>query len=145
MNHPDQYRRKLQVDLVAADDALRSSVRMLLSVSGMTVREHRTTRAYLATRPATRGRLVADCLVADLCDRHFWIELAELSRHIPVVVLTSAPEDFELAGAMSPTLRVIGKPFTSELLLDAVVAFAGAGPVEEREDCEPRGATRATS
>lgn len=145
MNYPDQNRRKLQVDLVVADVALRSSLRMLLSVSGMEVREHRTARAYLATRPATRGCLVVDIQLADMRDRRFCIELVELSRHIPVVVLTSAPEDFELARCMSPNIRVIGKPFTSELLVDAVAASAGAVPVEEHEDRTPLDATQAVS
>lgn len=142
MKYPDQNRRKPRVDLVAGDNALRSSIRMLLSVSGMEVHEYRTARAYLTARPAPPGCLVADWRPADMPGRRFCVELNELSRRIPVVVLTSSPEEFELAGSGYPNIRIIRKPFASQILVNAIVESA-AESVDEHQDRAPLDASPA--
>jgi FixJ family two-component response regulator len=108
------------VDLVVSDDALRSSVRLLLGVSGMDVREHRTARSYLATAPEPFRCLVVDCRLADMPGRRLCMQAVRHNEGAPIVVLTTSPEDFELAGLARPNLRIVRKPFNGDLLIDTI-------------------------
>lgn len=112
--------RRRPVALIAGDDALRSSVALLLAVAGMTVGEHRTIQAYLAAGPVAWGCLVVDYAGLDRSARRSLLELVKREVHLPVVAMTTAPEDLGAVCAMCPNLRVVGKPFDSERFIDTI-------------------------
>lgn len=122
----------LTVALVATDDALRSSVRLLLTVSGMVVHEYRTAQAFLAADSGAYSCLVVDCQLADMPGRQLCMETIRQNGQVPIVVLAAAPEAFELTDAARAKVRLVSKPFEGELLIGTIEESAGAGP-ENRE------------
>lgn len=112
--------RRCPVALIAGDDALRSSVALLLTVAGMTVRQHRTIQAFLAAGPVAWGCLVVDYPGLDRSARRLLLELVKREVRLPVVVMTTAAEDLGAVRAMCPNLRVVGKPFDSERFIDTI-------------------------
>lgn len=139
MTNTDQNTGALRVALVASDDALRSSVRLLLTVSGMKVDEYRTARQLLAARPASYACLVVDCRLSDMHGRRLCSEVIRLAHAVPVVVLSASPGVFDFATVARPNVRVVGKPFPGELLIETVSQAAGGLPDrDERNGTPPR-------
>lgn len=138
MRKTDQNRPAVAVSLVAGDDALRSSVRMLLVVSGMDVHEYRTIRDYVTAPPGWHRCLVVDSPVTNIPDHRLCMEVIRRKQQAPMVVLSAAPEEFELATFAHPNIRAIRKPFEGELLVAAIHESAGAGSDNRDEDRAPR-------
>lgn len=112
--------RHFPVALIAGDDALRASVTLLLTVAGMTVREHRTIQTYLAAGPVAGECLVVDYPGLDRSARRLLVELVKREVRLPVVVMTTAPENLGAVRTMGSSIRVIGTPFDSERFIDTI-------------------------
>lgn len=111
------------VALVAGDDALRSSVALLLTVAGITVSTHRSIRAYLSAGQAPYGCLIIDYRSGDPSMRGPFLDLLQRGEPIPIVAMTTAPEKLAADTAAYPNLRVVGKPFESDAFIDTIRAL----------------------
>lgn len=127
----------LMVALVASDAALRSSVRLLLAVSGMEVHEYRTAEEFLATESRPFACLVIDCRLAGMPGQRLCLEAGRRDRHLPVVVLAACPAEFEFAKRLRPDIRVVGKPFQGDLLINTIEEAAGVDPDNRENDRAP--------
>lgn len=128
MTNTEQDTGALRVALVASDDALRSSVRLLLTVCGMQVDDYRTARQLHAARPASYACLVVDCRLSDMQGSRLCSEVIRLAHAVPVVVLSASPGVFDFARIARPNVRVVEKPFPGELLVDTIRQAAGGLP-----------------
>jgi len=117
----------LRIALIVSDAALRSSIRLLLTVSGMNVDEFRTGREFLAAQPLPCACIVIDCQLSDMPGRHLCAEVIRRSEMLPVIVLAAAPETFTFSPPKHPNLRVIAKPFDTDLLVAAIREVAVDG------------------
>lgn len=129
-----------QIALVASDTALRSSIRLLLNVSGIAVREYRTAREFLAPEPAWYDCLVIDSQLADMQVYRLCLEANRRDERVPIVVLATSPDALEFAKLAISNLRVIGKPFESDLLVGMIIEAAAAGPKDGGGDLAPQDA-----
>jgi len=127
----------LRVGLVASDDALRSSVRLLLAVSGMDVQQYRTAQEFLASGPDSYSCLVIDCQLADMSGHELCIEAIRQNARIPIVLLAASPEAFHLTDTTLANVRVVSKPFAGDVLTDAIEESAGAGSDDSGESGTP--------
>ena len=114
------------VALIVADDALRSAMRMLLSVSGLSVTEYRTVTEYLVSPVNTRHCLVMDCQFPDMSRRRLSEEILKLDKSMPIVVVTAYPEDFDCVRALRGNMHIVPKPFAGNHLVDTVTHAARA-------------------
>lgn len=124
----------LRVALVASDEALRASVRMLLTVSGMEVHEYRTAQQLLADGPASYACLIVDCRLSGMSGRRLCMEIIRHHCEIPIVVLAACPECLDFVKASRPSIRVVRKPFAGDLLIDTVTKSAGVIPDRNTEN-----------
>ena len=123
----------LTIGLVASDDALRSSVRLLLTVSGMVVHEYRTGQDLLAAGPGSYSCLVVDCQPAGRSGCELCMETIRQNEQVPVVVLAASPEALKLTDAARMDIRVVSKPFEGDVLIHAIEESAGGGPDDKGE------------
>lgn len=117
----------LRVALIASDAALRSSIRLLLTVSGIHVDEYRSGREFLTAAPTPYACLVIDCRLPDMTGRRLCAETVGRSGMLPTIVLTASPETFSFTPPVHPNLRVIAKPFDTSHLVDAIRKAAADG------------------
>lgn len=134
MTNTEQNPQVLRVALIASDDALRSSVRLLLTVSGMTVDEYRTARQLLAAASASYACLVVDCRLADMPGHRLCMEIIRHNREVPIVVLAADLEAFEFVRTARPGIRVVSKPFAGDLLIDTIMRSTGSVPDHDDEN-----------
>lgn len=134
---PQQKPGALTVALVTSDAALRSSLRLLLTVSGMNVHEYRTAQEFLAAGPGPYACLVVDCQLADMPGHRICAEAAGHNKRLPVVILAAFPEDFEAANGAHPGIHVVRKPFDGDFLINTIEDSAGTGPGHGPEDRAP--------
>lgn len=113
LNPPD-------VALVVADDALRSALKMLLTVFGLRVTEYRTIAAFLISAAAMPQCLVVDCQLPETPRRLLCEEILELDERIPVVLVTTYFEEFDALRAEHPNIYVVRKPFVGNHLVRTV-------------------------
>lgn len=128
MTNTEQNPELLRVALIASDDALRSAVRLLLTVSGMTVDEYRTARQLLAAASASYACLIVDCRLADMPGHRLCMEIIRHNHELPIVVLAADPEAFEFVRTARPGIRVVSKPFAGELLIDSIMRSTADAP-----------------
>lgn len=136
---PDPALYELQIALVVGDDALRSAIRMLLTVSGALVTEYRTAKTYLESAQTLRRCLVIDCQLPDMPRRWLRDQIVHLGRATPIVVVTAYPEEFEPVRITHENIRVIHKPFEGSHFIqsvrDAIRAAAGDhGPQGDQQN-----------
>lgn len=110
----------LRIALIVSDAALRSSIRLLLTASGLNVDEFRTGRGFLAAPPSPYACIVIDCQLSDMPGRRLCSEIIRRSEMLPVIVLATIPETFTYSPPTHPNLRIIGKPFDTDLLVAAI-------------------------
>lgn len=114
--------------IVADDPSLRSSIRMLLTVAGMDVREYRTAKEYLACRFQPHHCVIVNCPVAGIPDHRLCKALARRSYPIPIVLLTDFPDVSHYAAIERPDVRILHKPFQGDLLVGTITTLTGAVP-----------------
>lgn len=134
----EQQVPRLKVALVASDTALRASVRLLLTVSGMAVREFRTARDFLSDSSGPYACVVADWRLADMPACRLCRELDRRDPGLPVVVLAASPEALDVAGLDRKGIRVVDKPFNGDLLVETIAASVEHGPGNAGEGHGPR-------
>ncbi len=117
---PDPALYELQIALVVGDDALRSAIRMLLTVSGALVTEYGTAKGYLESAQTPGRCLVIDCQLPDMPRRWLRDQIAHLGRHTPIVVVTAYPEEFEPVRTTHENICVIHKPFDGSHFIQSV-------------------------
>jgi len=119
--------RQGAVALVAGDNALRSSLRLLLTVSGIQVQDYRSARDYLAATADPHRCLIADCRLPDMPGRGLCLEVIKRAPRTSIIILTASPEEFEFVRAARPNVCVLSKPFDVERLVDAVTEALESG------------------
>lgn len=142
---PQQKPGALTVALVTSDAALRSSLRLLLTVSGMDVHEYRTAQEFLAAGRGPYACLVADWQLADMPGYRMCAEAIVRDKHLPVVVLAAFPEDVEAANGAHPGIHVVSKPFDGDFLINTIEYSAGTGPGHGPDDRAPPNACPSAS
>lgn len=127
------------VALVAGDDALRSSIKFLLSVVAMQTREYRSIQAYLADEHNNVcGCLVVDSPTRDAAVRGAFLDLLQRDDRSPVIAMTTAPETLAVAAAGRPHFRVVGKPFESEHLIGTIRTLQASYTNGDETQAAPR-------
>ncbi|MDZ7840758.1 MAG: response regulator [Gammaproteobacteria bacterium] len=128
MNQFDPNPRNPPAAIVADDLPLRSSIRMLLTVAGMEVREYRTAGEYLASRFRPHHCVIVDCPLAGIPDHRLCRALVRRRHPVPVVLLTDFPDIFHFAAIDRSDIRILHKPFQGDLLIATIKALTGAVP-----------------
>lgn len=104
------------VGLVAGDDALRAALRFLLQVS-----------CFLALKVNPNHCVIVDCSVRDMPGRRLCERILRSQTALPVVAVSAWPEDLRIPRTDDPFIRVIRKPFDSQMLIETVRKAIRAG------------------
>lgn len=126
MNQLDPNPQAPPVAIVARDPDLRSSIAMLLTVSGIQVRGYRTVKEFTNARFQPHHCVVASCPVPDVPDRHLCAALTLGTHPLPVILLTDFPDAFEFYAIDGITTRILHRPFRGDILLDTIKVLTGA-------------------
>lgn len=126
MNQVDRNPRDPPVAIVAGDPDLRSSIEMLLTVSGMETRAYRTAKEFTTARFQPHHCVVASCPVPDVPDNLLCAALAMRTLPLPIILLTDFTDAFDFPGIDGETIRILRRPFRSDILLDTIKALTGA-------------------
>lgn len=128
-----------RVALIASDTALRSSVQLLLTVSGMAVAEFRSAREFLSDSSGPYACVVTDWQLSDMPGFRLCRELGRCEPGLPVVVLAASPEALDFAGLGRMGIRVVDKPFNSDRLIQTIKSSLEHGAGDADEVQEPSG------
>lgn len=128
-----------RVALIASDTALRSSVQLLLTVFGMAVAEFRNAREFLSDSSGPYACVVTDWQLSDMPGVRLCRQLGRREPGLPVVVLAASPEALDFAGLDRTGLRVVGKPFNGDLLIETIESSLEHGAGDADRDHEPPG------
>ena len=108
------------VGLVVPHEALRSALRFLLLASGFHVREYRSAGEYLSAPVNPHHCVIVDCRLRDMPARRLCERIVGDEKALPVVALTDSPEEFQPCREANPLVRIVGKPFVGQVLIDSV-------------------------
>lgn len=115
------------VAIVAGDPDLRSAIAMLLTVSGMEAREYRTAKEFTIARFQPHHCVIASCPVPDVPDQHLCAALMLRRLPLPIILLTDFPDAFDVPVIDCESIRILHRPFRSDILLDTIKALTGPG------------------
>ncbi len=125
MSRLDRNPRNPPVAIVAGDPDLRSSIAMLLTVSGMEARGYRSAKEFMTARFEPHHCVVVSCPVPDVPDRHLCAALMLPTLPVPIILLTDFPDAFEFPAIDGATIRVLRRPFRGDVLLDTIKVLTG--------------------
>src|SRR5436309_15227624 len=118
------------VSMVDDDEALRRSVRNLLTSVGFRVETFASAEAFLqSAHRGNTGCVVLDVRMPGMSGLDLLIHLAATGSRIPVVMLTAHSDEEARRRAMQAgAVAFLGKPFHSKALVGAVRKALEAGP-----------------
>lgn len=126
VNQLDQKFRNPPVAIIAGHPDLRSSIAMLLTVSGMEARMYRTAKEFMTTRFQQHHCVIASCPVPDVPDHRLCAALLLQRPPVPVILLTDFPDTSGLGAIDGEAVRILSRPFQGDVLLDTIEALTGA-------------------
>lgn len=126
MNQIDRNPRNPPVAIIAGDPDMRSSIAMLLTVSGMEARGYRTAKEFMTARFQPHHCVVVSCPLPDIPDRHLCAALMRRTLPVPIILLTDFPDAFEFPAIDGATIQVLRRPFQGDVLLCTIKTLTGA-------------------
>jgi FixJ family two-component response regulator len=110
------------VFVVDDDEAVRESIRKLLSSVGLRAQTFGSTAEYLnSTRPEAPGCLVLDVRLPDVSGLEFQRALSEADSQIPIIFITGHADIPMTVQAMKAgAVEFLTKPFRGQDLIDAI-------------------------
>lgn len=124
-----------QVHVVDDDEAVRSSLALLLESAGLAVRCYASAAAFLEVAPGLElGAVLTDVRMPEMDGLTLQRRLAEIGSHLPVIIMTGHGDvPIAVEALKAGATDFLEKPFDDAHLLDAVrTAFATSQRVYER-------------
>jgi two-component system, LuxR family, response regulator FixJ len=126
------------VHVIDDDDALRDSLRFLLTSAKFDVATYESATAFLATLPRIKGGcIVTDVRMPQLSGIELLRRLKSMSIELPVIVMTGHGDVALAVDAMKEgAIEFLEKPFDDEVLLRAVHLALDRYGKEAKKDAE---------
>jgi two-component system response regulator FixJ len=116
------------VFIVDDDAAIRDSLRMMLEMSGYTVRDFASAQSFLSDGDLQGGCLIVDVRMPGMGGLELQEELARRKATIPVIVITGHGDVPLAVRAMrAGAMDFVEKPFDEERMLQSVADALAAG------------------
>ena len=114
--------RKATVAIIDDDEAIRDSMAALLASAGFRVKTYGSSREFLDSHDGSAAScLVIDCQMPDINGFALMDRLASRGAPAPVILMTGNCSPPTKARARSAgAVAILEKPFSEELLLDAI-------------------------
>lgn len=107
--------------IVDDDDAIRESLRALLEVSGLRVKDYPSARSFLADRATHGDCLVTDIRMPDMDGLELQEEILRLKLNIPVIVITGhADVPLAVRAMKAGAVDFIEKPFDRDIIVRSI-------------------------
>lgn len=122
------------VHIVDDEEAVRTAISFLLSVSGFAVRTHESATAFLEIAPSiSNGCLITDLRMPDMSGVELLRRLREANALLPAIVITGHGDVQMAVEAMkNGALDFIEKPFSDDVLIESITRVIGQAATQYR-------------
>jgi two-component system response regulator FixJ len=137
----DQLRMEQTIFVIDDDAAIRDSLRMMLEMSGYTVRDFASAQAFLSEADLAGGCLIVDIRMPGMGGLELQEELVRRKVNIPVIVITGHGDVPLAVRAMrAGAMDFVEKPFDGERMLQSVADALEAGQRAQSRAAEAKAA-----